>query len=150
MEKLLLNFSLILVLIYFYKITRHGLHIWQLENYYLDRYVTWTKRYLKKVINIKTIILLLIPIIMFVINNSWSIITGYVLEILALIYLIVSTKKQKEKKPFVVTARIKRVYTTYLILFVIAATLANVLNHTVVLSVINVCMMFAYYFVYVV
>ena len=38
MEKLLLNFSLILVLIYFYKITRHGLHIWQLENYYLDRY----------------------------------------------------------------------------------------------------------------
>ena len=150
MEKLLLNFSLILVLIYFYKITRHGLHIWQLENYYLDRYVTWTKRYLKKVINIKTIILLLIPIIMFVINNSWSIITGYVLEILVLIYLIVSTKKQKEKKPFVVTARIKRVYTTYLILFVIAATLANILNHTIVLSVINVCIMFAYYFVYIV
>ena len=150
MEKLLLNFSLILVLIYFYKITRHGLHIWQLENYYLDRYVTWTKRYLKKVINIKTIILLLIPIIMFVINNSWSIITGYVLEILVLIYLIVSTKKQKEKKPFVVTARIKRVYTTYLILFVIAATLANILNHTIVLAVINVCIMFAYYFVYIV
>ena len=150
MEKLLLNFSLILVLIYFYKITRHGLHIWQLENYYLDRYVTWTKRYLKKVINIKTIILLLIPIIMFVINNSWSIITGYVLEILVLIYLIVSTKKQKEKKPFVVTARIKRVYTTYLILFVIAATLANILNHTIVLTVINVCIMFAYYFVYIV
>ena len=57
MEKLLLNFSLILVLVYFYKITRHGLHIWQLENYYLDRYVAWTKRYLKKVINIKAIIL---------------------------------------------------------------------------------------------
>ena len=39
---------------------------------------------------------------------------------------------------------------SYLILFVIAATLANILNHTIVLAVINVCIMFAYYFVYIV
>ena len=70
MEKALLNFSLILILVYFYKITRHGLHILQLENYYVDRYVVWMKRYIKKVINIKKIILLIVPIICFIINTS--------------------------------------------------------------------------------
>ena len=150
MEKVLLNFSLILVLIYFYKITRHGLHIWQLENYYLDRYVAWMKRYVKKVFNIKAIVLLLIPVLIFMINQEWSIVTGYAFEIVALMYLILSNKKQKEKKPFVVTARIKRVYTTYLILFAIAAIAANVFNSVVVLSIINVCAIFAYIFVYIV
>lgn len=150
MEKVLLNFSLILVLIYFYKITRHGLHIWQLENYYLDRYVVWMKRYIKKVFNIKTVVLLLVPIVIFGLNMSWSRVAGYIVEILVLMYLIVSNKRQKEKKPFVVTARIKRVYTTYLCLFAIAAILANILNPRIVLSVLNVCMIFAYCFVYVV
>lgn len=150
MEKVLLNFSLILVLIYFYKITRHGLHIWQLENYYLDRYVAWMKRYIKKVFNAKAIVLLFIPILIFVINADWARVTGYVFEILVLLYLIFTNKKQKEKKPFVVTARIKRVYTTYLVLFAIAAVCANVFDSVVVLSIINGCAMFAYLFVYVV
>ena len=150
MEKVLLNFSLILVLIYFYKITRHGLHIWQLENYYLDRYVAWMKRYIKKVFNAKAIVLLFIPILIFVINADWARVTGYVFEILVLMYLIFTNKKQKEKKPFVVTARIKRVYTTYLVLFAIAAVCANVFDSVVVLSIINGCAMFAYLFVYVV
>lgn len=150
MEKVLLNISLILVLIYFYKITRHGLHIWQLENYYLDRYVAWMKRYLKKVFNVKAIVLLLIPVLLFIINMPWSVMTGYVVEILVLVYLIYATKKQKEKKPFVVTARIKRVYTTYLILFAIVCTLANIFNSVLVLSVVNICTMCAYLFVYVV
>ena len=44
MEKVLLNLSLIFTLVYFYRITRHGLHILQLENYYLDRYAVWMKR----------------------------------------------------------------------------------------------------------
>ena len=146
MEKVLLNFSLILVLIYFYKITRHGLHIWQLENYYLDRYVAWMKRYIKKVFNAKAIVLLFIPILIFVINADWARVTGYVFEILVLLYLIFTNKKQKEKKPFVVTARIKRVYTTYLVLFAIAAVCANVFDSVVVLSIINGCAMFAYLF----
>ena len=58
MEKALLNCSLILILIYFYRITRHGLHILQLENYYVDRYASWMKRCVKKVLNIKTIVVL--------------------------------------------------------------------------------------------
>ena len=119
MEKVLLNFSLFLIFIYFVRITRHGLHILQLENYYISRYAKWMKRCISKVLNIKTIILLLIPsvlILVSMINNS-LLLPGLILEILFLMYLIVSFKKQKEKKAFVVTARIRRVYTTYLILF---------------------------------
>lgn len=150
MERFLLNFALILILVYFYKITRNGLHILQLENYYIDRYAVWMKRYIKTVVNIKVIILLLIPIICFAINNEIATYVGFAIEILNLMYLIISTKKKKEKKPFVVTARIKRVYTTYLILFLIALVAANILNYKVVLSIVNICTMFAYVFVYIV
>lgn len=150
MERFLLNFTLVLILVYFYKITRNGLHILQLENYYVDRYVVWMKRYIKTVVNIKVIILLLIPIVCFTLNNQIINYIGFAVEILALIYLIVITKKKKEKKAFVVTARIKRVYTTYLILFVIATICANIFDYRIVLSIINICTMFAYVFVYIV
>ena len=150
MERFLLNFTLVLILVYFYKITRNGLHILQLENYYVDRYVVWMKRYIKTVVNIKVIILLLIPIICFCINNPVLNYIGFIVEILVLAYLIMSIKKKKEKKAFVVTARIKRVYTTYLVLFGIAAICANIFNYKIVLSIINICAMFAYVFVYIV
>ena len=86
MEKFLLNFNLILILAYFYRITRHGLHILQLENYYLDRYVVWMKRYFNKVLNIKTILLLLIPTICMLINIETLNIVGLILEIFVLLY----------------------------------------------------------------
>ena len=57
MEKALINFGLFLILIYFARITRHGLHILQLENYYISRYAKWMKRCINKVLNIKNIIL---------------------------------------------------------------------------------------------
>ena len=107
MEKVLLNFNLILILTYFYRVARHGLHILQLENYYLDRYALWMKRYLKKVLNIKTIILLIIPTILIFINDDIVNRVGLILEAFILLYLIFSFQKRKEKKPFVVTARIK-------------------------------------------
>ena len=65
---LLLNVSLLLFLIYFYKKNRHGLHILQLENYYNDRYLAWLKNNLKIVLNIKVIELMIIPIIIFAIR----------------------------------------------------------------------------------
>ncbi len=146
MERCLLNLSLILILIYFYKIARHGLHILQLENYYIDRYAVWMKRYIKKVVNIRTIILLVFPIFFLMINS----LVGLVVEIIVLIYLVVTNKKSQEKKPFVVTARIKRIYMTYLILFAISLVLVNILNYKIVLSIVNICAMFAYVSVYVV
>ena len=81
MEKVLLNFCLILILTYFYIVTRHGLHILQLENYYIDRYAVWMKRYLNKVLNIKTIVLLLIPSILIFINDEIVTRIGLILEI---------------------------------------------------------------------
>ncbi len=152
MEKVLLNFSLFLIFIYFVRITRHGLHILQLENYYISRYAKWMKRCIGKVLSIKTIILLLIPSILIIasIKNNNLLLAGLIIEILVLMYLIVSFKKQKEKKAFVVTARIRRVYTTYLVLFAILVALANMLNYKIVLPIANVCAMFAYIFVIIV
>lgn len=152
MEKVLLNFSLILILVYFYRITRHGLHILQLENYYLDRYFGWIKRCIKKVLNIRNIVVLVIATAFIVASHFMKnlTITALIIEIFALLYIIFSLKKQKEKKAFVVTARIKRVYTTYLILFSILVVCANIFNYKFVLPVANICAIFAYMFVYVV
>ena len=152
MEKVLLNFSLFLIFIYFVKITRHGLHILQLENYYISRYAKWMKRCISKVLNIKTIILLLMPSVLIVLSmsNVNLVIPGLIIEIFILMYLIVSFKKQKEKKAFVVTARIKRVYTTYLILFAMLVILSNIFNYQILLPVANVATIFAYFFVYIV
>ena len=151
MEKVLVNLSLIFIFIYFYKIIRHGLHILQLENYYLDRYAVWMKKNIKKVINIKKIILLIIPIICFLIINVEKLyFIAYIIEILVFSYLILKTKKPKEKKAFVVTARIKRVYATCLILIIIVTIFANIFEGKKVLIVLNICAIFAYIFVYIV
>ena len=152
MEKVLLNFSLFLILVYFGRITRHGLHILQLENYYLDRYFGWIKRSIKKVFDLKVVITVVIATIFIIVSNFIQNITilALIIEILTLICIILSFKKQKEKKAFVVTSRIKRVYTTYLILFSILVVCANIFNYKFVLPVANICAIFAYMFVYVV
>jgi len=70
---------LILFAIIFYKKTKHGLHMLQLESYKNERYFKWLKQNLSKTLSI---------------NYA------------------------KPKKAFVVTARIKRMYVTYVILFI--------------------------------
>ena len=122
MEKILLNLSIILFAVYFYKKIRHGLHILQLENYYNDRYAVWMKKNIKTVLNIKTIGMLAIPIILLAINQTNI---AFALEILAYLVLIVTSKKKKEKKPFVVTARIRRMYMTFLVLLAIIFGICN-------------------------
>ena len=155
MERVLLNISLLLLLIYFYRIARHGLHIVQLSNYYLDKYWAWTKRYKTTVLNIKTIVIILIGIALFVLSMWKSNIDilmylAYGYEIFAFIFLIFSIKKKKEKKPFVVTARIRRVYCTYLIFFIIGAVLTNIFSYRVGICIFSFCAIFAYYFVYII
>ena len=144
MEKLLLNFSLLLTLIYLYKLTRHGIHMLQLESYFLSRYAKWMKKNIKKVANIKAFIMLLISSVLVLINNKTTILIGLILEIVFLMFLILTFKKQKEKKPLVVTARVKRMYLTYIILFTILAVCANLLNYRIVLVISNVCLVLSY------
>ena len=129
--------------IYFYKKNRHGLHILQLENYYNDRYLAWMKNNIKTIFDIKTIGLLVIPVIVMIFFN-WDL--GSLLNVVAYLTLILTSKRPKEKKPFVVTARIKRMAVTYAI---IIAAIFYISARNVVL-ILNICAIFAYVFVYIV
>ena len=143
----LANVSLLLFLVYFYKKVRHGLHILQLENYYNDRYAHWMHQNIKNVFDIKVIGLMLIPIILFWLGEPEI---AFTLNIFAYLGLIITTKKKKEKKPFVVTARIKRMYITYLVIFAIIALITNLVNLVTGLMIANIFSIIAYTFVYIV
>ncbi|MBR3697316.1 MAG: UDP-N-acetylmuramoyl-tripeptide--D-alanyl-D-alanine ligase [Clostridia bacterium] len=142
-----LNISLLLFYIYFYKKIRHGLHILQLENYYNDRYITWVKKNIKTLIDIKTICFMIVPILFFIIEKNNL---AYLVEIILFIYLILNSKRKKEKKPFVNTSRIKRMFFTYLILAVLIAYVVNNVNTVLAILIINFISIIAYIFVYIV
>ena len=143
----LANVSLLLFLVYFYKKVRHGLHILQLENYYNDRYATWMNQNIKAVFDIKVIGLMAIPIILFLIGYSKI---AFYLNIIAYLVLIFTTKRKKEKKPFVITARIKRMYITYLLIFIALFLITNFANLITGIIIANVFSAIAYIFVYIV
>ena len=147
MKNILIGLNLILFLIFFYKRAREGLHILQLENYYNDRYAVWMKRYIKKVLDVKTIIFLLIPIILLICKLNTA---GLILNIFVYLVLISTSKRAKEKKAFVVTSRIRRMYIVYLIIFAVIVLLAIFVNYKLALSIANIFAMVAYTFVYLV
>lgn len=147
MQNIFIGLNLILFLIFFYKRAREGLHILQLENYYNDRYAIWMKRYIKKVLNIKVIVLLLIPIILLLFNIND---VALILNIFIYLILIATSKKTKEKKAFVVTARIRRMYLTYLMIFAVIVLIAIFVDFKIAIILANVFAMVAYTFVYLV
>lgn len=146
MNRVFINAILILFIVFFYLKNRHGLHILQLENYYNDRYIVWMKKNLSKIFNIKMIGLFLISSIVAYININ----IGLILSCLTYILLIFNHKRNKEKKPFVVTIRIKRMYITYLILIILLAISVNVIDYKISLSIINIVAIFSYVWVYIV
>lgn len=147
MQNLLILFNLILFLIFFYQRTREGLHILQLENYYNDRYAVWMKRYIRKVLNIKVILALLIPVILLLFH---FIKTALILNILIYFIFILTTKRPQEKKAFVVTARIRRMYITYFILFILLILIGVLADSKIAIILANIFSMVAYTFVYIV
>ena len=147
MQNFLIIINFILFLIFFYKKAREGLHILQLENYYNDRYVVWMKRYIKKVLNIKVIIALIVPIILLLFNINYI---ALGLNIFIYFILIITSKKAKEKKAFVVTARIRRMYITYLLIFFIIVILPIFFDFRIAIIICNLFSMIAYTFVYIV
>ena len=147
MQNILIGLNLVLFLIFFYKRAREGLHILQLENYYNDRYAVWMKRYIKKVINLKSIIVLLIPIILIMCNIDMF---GLITNIFVYLLLIITSKRKKEKKAFVVTKRIRRMYITYFLIYSCIVLLAIFVNYKLAISVANIFAMIAYTFVYIV
>lgn len=139
------NLILILFLIYIYRTNRHGLHILQLEHYYTDRYVKWMTENSNITFNVKKIGLLFISSIVFGLGFFMA---GYVVTIIAYITLIISFHKNKEKKPFVKTARVKRQYITYLIIAIILILMINVFNDVYSIIVLNILSMITYCLVY--
>ena len=142
----LANINLLLFFIYFYKKVRHGLHILQLENYYNDRYAAWMKNNIKIVFDIKVAGLMILPIVVFLLGRTEI---AFTINFLAYLLLIITTRKKKEKKAFVVTARIKRMYITYLIIFAILLAIANYSNYVTALMIANLFSIIAYTFVYI-
>ena len=147
MQNILVCLNLMLFLIFFYQRVREGLHILQLENYYNDRYAVWMKKHMKKVIDTNIIVLLAIPIVLLIFNlDNFALI----INILVYFLLIALFKKPKEKKAFVVTSRIRRMYLTYLLIFVILVLLAIFTNFKIAIILANLFAMIAYTFVYIV
>ena len=141
----LLNVSLFFLLIYCYRRVRHGYHILQLENYYNDRYAHWMRLNLKKVLDIKSIILFIFPIVLVYMGEEKI---ALIAEIIVLIVLSLLFRRSKEKKAFVVTARIKRMYITNLIMFFIIGLLLNTLDLKVMIIALNVVAILSYVLVY--
>ena len=147
MEILLLNISLTLFVIFFYQRVRKGLHILQLENYYNDRYAVWMKKNIKKVLDFKVIGLMAIPAFLIFIDQR---IVGLSLEIIAFLTLIFTFKKAIEKKPFVVTARIRRMYVTDALIVLALFICANLFDYKWAILATNIIAILAYTFVYIV
>lgn len=146
MSYLKINIVFVLFLLYFLRTNRKGLHILQLEHYYKDRYIKWMEDNFNIVFNLKKIVLLLISSIVLIINSD----IGFVLTIITYCLLFLTIPMKKEKKPFVVTKRVKRQLLVYLILVVIFGILINVFNDVLGIVFLNVISMISYMFVYIV
>ena len=146
MSYYLTNLVLFLFIIYFYKTNRKGLHIFQLEHYYQDRYAKWLRDNKDQTFNFNNLALLFISSAIL----AFSIKIGYIVLALTYLVLIFSVKKKKEKKAFVVTARVKRQYITYLILIALIVAFINFYNDIYALIALNIIAAFTYFFVYIV
>ncbi|MCI8999924.1 MAG: UDP-N-acetylmuramoyl-tripeptide--D-alanyl-D-alanine ligase [Clostridia bacterium] len=108
--------------IYLSRKLRNGFHILQLEHYKTKPYRQWRKEHLKKVWNPKELLVIL-PILI----TCFYFELGIIIEIIFFILLNVLYKTEKEKKPFVVTNRIKRMYITNTIFIAITWSIVNIL-----------------------
>ena len=147
MSYLKINIIFVLFLLYFLMTNRKGLHILQLEHYYKDRYIKWMKENFSTVFDFKRIALLLISSVVLALGYEKI---GFILTIITYILLFITIPSKKEKKPFVVTKRVKRQFLTYLILIAILGVLVNVFKDYNSVILLNIFAMISYVFVYIV
>ena len=119
----------------------------QLEHYYKDRYIKWMKQNINTVFDVKKVILLFISSVILVLGYEKI---GFVLTVITYLLLFITIPMKKEKKPFVVTKRVKRQFLTYLMLIVILGVFVNIVNDTLSVIVLNIIAMISYVFVYIV
>lgn len=116
-----LEISQILMLFYFLFKLRHGLHMFQLESYKPERYRTWMQKNKKQKINIREV-LLFIPLMILPMNPLVS----FIIQIIVVSLLWFSRDIYHEKKPLVITKRVKRQYMTAIILIAVFISLNTV------------------------
>jgi len=134
----LLNIFIIISYIYILYKSRHAYHMLQLESYKNERYIKWIKN--NKTIKIKELILIVPNIITFL-NFK----LGLIINIIWTSILILFRNKYTEKKPLVVTARIKRMYITEILVLILVGILINLYNNLIIL--LNVLIIFSYIFI---
>ena len=143
MEKyILLNLFYIFSLIYILFKSKHAYHMLQLESYKKERYIKWIKN--NKTIKIKELILI-IPIIIVIFNFK----IGLIINAIWLIILILLRGKYIAKKPLVVTARIKRMYFTEILLLIVNGVLLNIFNPIYSIAILNILIIFTYLFIFI-
>lgn len=114
------------------------MYMFQLNSYLFSKHVSWIKLNYKKVII--QILLIVIPFILILFNNS-------LLEIIAILFLGVSIfynfPKTKSKIPFKITNRVKRMFITEAIIFFIILILNNIQNYIYIkLCILNILSIF--------
>lgn len=143
LERILVNSIFLVIFIYLNKKIRNGFHILQLEHYQLKSYSKWIKSHFGKVFSVKEIIIFLIIVISIFINLKIAIVLGILLPIL----LYITFPKQKEKKPLVITNRVKRMYITNTLLFLSLVIFANAFNLKIGIVVSIIYTLLTYYIV---
>ena len=118
---IIVNSIVLLLAVYYYKTTRHGMHILQLENYHRDRYYRWIRGHRAKAYPFFKMLALVLPVFF-----VWHPLAFAISLIVVLTGICITTKKRNEKKPFVVTKRIKRMYVTYAIFFILMFAIMNI------------------------
>ena len=129
MNYILINIFLIILYVYYLHKIKHGFHILQLESYKNERYKRWINEN-KNLIIKRRELLLIVPSILIYINKTLAIIVGIIIALL----LYISRDIYIEKKPLIITKRVKRMYVTSSIIFIILAILANIFEKLVLKS----------------
>ena len=137
---ILLNIFIIISYIYILYKSRHAYHMLQLESYKKERYIKWLKN--NKTIKIKELILLIPSIILI-----FSMKLGLIINSIWILILILFRNKYTEKKPLVITARIKRMYLTEILLLIIIGIILNLYNNIYLVLLLNIIIIFSYIFI---
>lgn len=137
---ILLEILLLILYIYMFTKTRHGIHMLQLEYYKNDRYINWIKKNKKVVFSLRDILMFIGTIVLLI-----NIKIGLIINILIGLLLLLARNIFKEKKPLGITSRVKRMFFTETVIFFILAVLANVNIKFIIL--IDILIVLSYYIV---
>lgn len=135
---ILANVFIIFSYIYIVLKSKHAYQILQLESYKNERYIKWIKN--NKTIKIKELFLIIPSIIIF-----FNLKIGLIINTIWMLILIVFKNKYTEKKPLVITARIKRMYITEALILILIGVISNFYNNLIIL--LNILTIFSYVYI---